>query len=120
MHLRGYILVTNTRVTPPFIWKLVILDVKVSAAMVILCEDCSKEFETLNVLQKHRLKYHPIHSSIICSKCWEEFPTESGLLKHTTLKHSIKCAQCRKSFKTKTNLDKHMRFLHKISQEVTN
>ncbi len=80
------------------------------------CEECGKEFQKKNKLNRHIRETHSNDKPYKCEDCGADFKRNSHLTRHKKLKHTeepkaFKCSidDCLQKFSTKQHLDRHIK-----------
>jgi len=85
----------------------------------LTCDQCGKEFQKKNKLNRHVKEAHSDEKPYQCEVCDAHFKRNSHLTRHKKLKHSedpksFNCTidSCVQKFATKQHLDRHIKTIH--------
>ena len=80
----------------------------------IICDICSYEANTLELLQTHKHTNHtPYEHKGACQLCSYEAKNQEDLSLHIIENHAFQCKNCRMIFQSNELLELHMRAIHK-------
>jgi len=85
------------------------------------CDMCYKQISSRRNLASHISYIHKVEGSgHVCQECGKEYPTMQSLRKHHDAKHApekrFKCDECPKSYGSKTMLKEHVESKHRDAQ----
>ena len=92
-----------------------------SATQAFTCGTCKKKFDTIHILEKHKLEDHGAVDKYKCQFCCITYLNKRGLSKHVKRDHPgsqkapHQCALCELAFPDRESLAKHAKARHPVT-----
>ena len=101
--------------------KTVAVKTNMSATQAFTCDTCKRKFDTIHLVEKHKLEDHGAVDKYKCQFCCITYRNKRGLSKHAKRDHPgsqkapHQCALCELAFPDKDSLAKHARAQHPLT-----